>query len=61
MTTPIRLPRTKQLRRLAITALVTTVLSLIGASPAMAYAPVNIVHTERVQAGPYLVTIGFST
>jgi len=61
MTTPIRLPRTKQLRRLAITALVTTVLSLIGASPAMAYAPVNIVHTERVQAGPYPVTIGFST
>ena len=61
MTTPIRLPRTKQLRRLAITALVTTVLSLIGASPAMAYAPVNIVHTERVQAGPYPVTIGFSS
>jgi hypothetical protein len=61
MTTRIRLPRTKWLRRLAVTALVTTVLSLVGAAPAMASTPVNIVHTEHVQAGPYGVTVGFST
>jgi hypothetical protein len=61
MTTRIRLPRTKRFRLLAVTALVTTALSLVGAAPAMAYAPVNIVHTERVQVGPYGVTIGFST
>lgn len=29
--------------------------------PANAYEPVNIVHTERVQVGPYGMTIGFST
>jgi hypothetical protein len=61
MTTRIRLPRTKWLRRLAVTALVTTVLSLVGAAPAMASTPVNVVHTEHVQAGPYGVTVGFST
>nr|WP_246489690.1 hypothetical protein [Kutzneria kofuensis] len=27
----------------------------------MAYEPVNIVHTERVQVGPYGLTVGFST
>ena len=30
------------------------------AAPANAYEPVNIVHTERVQAGPYGLTVGFS-
>lgn len=29
--------------------------------PANAYEPVNIVHTERVQVGPYGMTVGFST
>lgn len=52
--------RTGRLRRLAVTALVTAALSLGAAAPAMAYAPVGIVHTERVQAGPYGVTLGFS-
>jgi hypothetical protein len=47
-------------RRLVTTALLTLALSLAMAAPAMAYAPVNIVHTERVQAGPYRVTVGFS-
>jgi hypothetical protein len=51
---------TSRIRLLAVTAVV-TVLNLVGAAPAMAYAPVNIVHTERVQAGPYTVTVGFST
>ena len=35
---------------------------LLGlASPALAFEPVNVVHTEKVQAGPYEVTVGFST
>lgn len=46
-----------------------TVLALVGAvalmfgmaAPALAYDPVNIVHTEHVQAGPYSMTVGFST
>jgi hypothetical protein len=48
-------------RRLAVTALMMTGLCLAGATPAIAYTPVGIVHTERVQAGPYGVTLGFST
>ncbi|MFC0435246.1 hypothetical protein [Kutzneria buriramensis] len=36
-------------------------LSIGTAAPAMAYEPVDIVHTERVQVGPYGVTVGFST
>jgi hypothetical protein len=46
-----------------------TLLGLLGtcallfglASPALAFEPVNVVHTEKVQAGPYDLTIGFST
>ncbi|ONI79270.1 hypothetical protein ALI144C_25930 [Actinosynnema sp. ALI-1.44] len=35
---------------------------LLGlAAPASAYEPVNVVHTEKVVAGPYTVTVGFST
>ncbi|MEV4170778.1 hypothetical protein [Nonomuraea sp. NPDC049709] len=30
------------------------------AEPAQVYAPVDVVHTERVQAGPYHLTVGFS-
>ena len=60
MSTRIRPPRTRPYHRLAVAALVTAALSLAGAAPAMAYVPVNIVHTERVQAGPYGVTVGFS-
>jgi len=36
-------------------------LLFLSAAPADAYEPVNIVHTERVQVGPYGLTIGFST
>jgi hypothetical protein len=46
---------------MAIAALVSAVLSLAGAAPALAYAPVDIVHTQYVQVGPYGVTVGFST
>jgi hypothetical protein len=54
-----RLPIT-WLHRIAVTALITTSLTIGGTAPAMAYAPVNIVHTERVEAGPYGVIVGFS-
>ena len=60
MSIRIHLPRTRRFRRLAVTALVAAGLTLTGAAPAMAYTPVNIVHTERVQAGPYGITVGFS-
>ncbi|RMI31974.1 hypothetical protein EBN03_17255 [Nocardia stercoris] len=40
---------------------VVALLALVGAAPAQAYAPVDIVHTEQVQAGPYTLTVGFST
>jgi hypothetical protein len=53
-------PTTMLLRRITWAALVAMALTIGGAAQAMAYAPVNIVHTERVQAGPYRVTVGFS-
>lgn len=35
---------------------------MLGApASARAYEPVKVVHTERVQAGPYVLTVGFST
>jgi hypothetical protein len=61
MSTRTRPARTRRFRRLAVMTLATAMLSLAGAVPAMAYPPVNIVHTERVKAGPYMVTVGFST
>lgn len=36
-------------------------LLFLSAAPADAYEPVNIVHTEHVQVGPYGLTVGFST
>ncbi|GAB4585799.1 hypothetical protein [Nocardia sp. IFM 10818] len=41
-----------------VLALITVLTATTGT--ASAYEPVNIVHTERVQAGPYGLTIGFS-
>jgi hypothetical protein len=52
---------TSRIRRLVVTAALATAFALVGAAPAMAYAPVDVVHTEHVQAGPYTVTVGFST
>ena len=49
------------LRRLTIPLVLAAILGVVGAAPALAYAPVDIVHTEQVQAGPYTVTVGFST
>ncbi|WP_199440922.1 hypothetical protein [Umezawaea beigongshangensis] len=48
--------------RTTVAALLATA-TLLGTSaqPAAAYEPVNVVHTERVQAGPYGITVGFST
>ncbi|WP_067723264.1 hypothetical protein [Nocardia yamanashiensis] len=51
------------IRRLFPTAatLLAFVYLLAGATgTAVAYQPVDIVHTEQVQAGPYHVTVGFS-
>ncbi|MFI0424014.1 hypothetical protein [Spongiactinospora sp. 9N601] len=50
--------------RTLLTLCVTSAAVLLTARPAQAepvYAPVEIVHTEQVQAGPYHLTIGFST
>jgi hypothetical protein len=48
--------------RRTVVALLSTIGLMFGlAAPALAYDPVNIVHTERVQAGPYALTVGFST
>jgi hypothetical protein len=49
------------MRRFAGVLLALAALCLVTAGPANAYAPVDIVHTERVQAGPYALTVGFST
>ncbi|WP_141717588.1 hypothetical protein [Nocardia altamirensis] len=49
------------LRKVAVTVLVTVTMALVAIAPASAYAPVDIVHTERVQVGPYALTVGFST
>ncbi|GAA3014240.1 hypothetical protein [Actinokineospora diospyrosa] len=49
------------MRKLA-TALATAAALLVIAAPtANAYEPVGIVHTEKVQAGPYPIVVGFST
>jgi hypothetical protein len=47
-------------RRVLAPVLLSLVLTLGAAAPAMAYAPVDIVHTDTVQVGPYVVTVGFS-
>ncbi|MFF4411581.1 hypothetical protein ACFYY8_03570 [Streptosporangium sp. NPDC001559] len=48
-------------RRAVAAVLAATGLVLTSATPALAYPPVETVHTERIQAGPYGVTVGFST
>ena len=48
------------LRRVVAIAMAIAALSFAGASPALAYAPVDIVHTEHVRVGPYYLTVGFS-
>jgi hypothetical protein len=48
--------------RRAIAVLAGTIALLLGtALPAAAFEPVEVVHTELVQAGPYRITVGFST
>ena len=49
------------MRRIVIPLVLAAVLAVAGAAPALAYAPVDIVHTEHVQVGPYTLTVGFST
>lgn len=50
----------KRLFAAAATLLAVFAVSMAAAGPASAYEPVNIVHTEHVQAGPYALTVGFS-
>ncbi|EME60260.1 hypothetical protein [Amycolatopsis decaplanina] len=48
--------------RKTLLALAAAIGLLFATTPAAnAYEPVNIVHTERVQVGPYGMTVGFST
>ena len=49
------------MRKFLIPLVLAALLAIVSVAPASAYAPVDIVHTERVQAGPYPVTVGFST
>ncbi|MEU7768127.1 hypothetical protein AB0B25_23825 [Nocardia sp. NPDC049190] len=55
-----RNPLIARLYRVAFTLFAIGTLSLLAVAPASAYAPVDIVHTEHVHAGPYEVTVGFS-
>lgn len=48
------------MRRTLVTLAGAIGLLLATALPAAAFEPVEIVHTERVQAGPYDMTVGFS-
>jgi hypothetical protein len=53
--------RQRRALRVVVTLLAAVVGLTVGtAGTAAAYQPVNIVHTERVQAGPYGLTVGFS-
>ncbi len=54
-------PRIRRIARYPVVLLVLAASVFVGAGPAGAYQPVNVVHTERVAAGPYEVTVGFST
>lgn len=49
-----------RVHRLLLAAAAALALALAAGAPAAAYAPVGIVHTEKVEAGPYTVTVGFS-
>ena len=51
------------MRRTLITLAATIALLFGTALPAWAFEiePIHIVHTERVRAGPYDITVGFST
>lgn len=49
------------MRRTLLALLGTAALLLGLATPSLAFEPVNVVHTEKVQAGPYNLTVGFST
>lgn len=50
-----------RLRSAAAVLLLAVGLATVPAGSAGAYEPVDIVHTEHVQAGPYGITVGFST
>lgn len=49
------------LRAAALALVVGLITLLASTTPASAYAPVTIVHTEQAHVGPYTVTLGFSS
>ena len=51
----------RRLAALSLSAGMAAVLVFAAAGPASAFEPVGVVHTEVVTAGPYEVTVGFST
>lgn len=53
-------PLLRRLRALLLALTATAAAILVSAPNALAYQPVEIVHTEQVQAGPYRLTVGFS-
>ncbi|MFD2417663.1 hypothetical protein [Amycolatopsis pigmentata] len=53
--------KTRRIGKVAAVMLAVLGLTLTATPVAAAYEPVNVVHTERVQAGPYGLTVGFST
>ncbi|MFD7118540.1 hypothetical protein ACFV9P_21775 [Streptomyces sp. NPDC059892] len=59
--TTARRPPARRVRSLVLALSAVAALLFASAAPAAAYEPVGIVHTERVQAGPYSLTVGFST
>ncbi|GAA3136807.1 hypothetical protein [Streptosporangium carneum] len=61
---PSRFPRSGRASgplRAGVALLTAIGLVFASATPALAYPPVETVHTERVQAGPYSLTVGYST
>jgi hypothetical protein len=55
-----RRPMMRRARALLLALCTMSAAILVSAPSAQAYAPVEIVHTEQVQVGPYHLTVGFS-
>ncbi|WP_198539923.1 hypothetical protein [Streptomyces sp. CT34] len=51
----------RRIRALLLVLSATAAAVFVSSPVALAYQPVEIVHTEQVQAGPHHLTVGFST
>jgi hypothetical protein len=60
MRTAARAPWRRRLIAVAVSLGLLTGSGTVVTGPAYAYEPVGVVHTEKVTAGPYDLTIGFS-